>query len=81
MVADEIKELADRTSSSTREIEQVIKGVQDETRRAVDAINLAEKSIADGELLSQKSGEALTKIVSGVEKSSARMGEIARATD
>ena len=65
VVADEIKELAERTSSSTREIAQVIKGVQDETQRAVEAINQAEKSIADGELLSQKSGEALTKIVTG----------------
>lgn len=80
VVADEIKELAERTSSSTREIDQVIKGVQNETRRAVEAINLAEKSIADGELLSQKSGEALTKIVSGVEKASAQMDEIARTT-
>jgi len=80
VVADEIKELAERTSSSTREIDQVIKGVQNETRRAVEAINQAEKSIADGELLSQKSGEALNKIVAGVEKASAQMDEIARTT-
>lgn len=80
VVADEIKELADRTSSSTREIEELIKGVQEETRRAVDAINMAEKSIADGELLSQKSGVALGKIVSGVEKASEQVGEIARAS-
>jgi methyl-accepting chemotaxis protein len=79
VVADEIKELADRTSSSTREIEELIKGVQEETRRAVDAINLAEKNIADGELLSQKSGIALGKIVSGVEKASEQVGEIAHA--
>lgn len=79
VVADEIKELADRTSSSTREIEELIQGVQEETRRAVDAINLAEKNIADGELLSQKSGIALGKIVSGVEKASEQVGEIARA--
>jgi methyl-accepting chemotaxis protein len=79
VVADEIKELADRTSSSTREIEDLIQGVQQETRRAVDAINLAEKSIADGELLSQKSGVALGKIVSGVEMASEQVGEIARA--
>lgn len=80
VVADEIKELAERTSISTREIALVIKGVQDETRRAVEAINQAEKSIADGELLSQKSGEALNKIVSGVEKAAEQMEEIARAT-
>jgi methyl-accepting chemotaxis protein len=80
VVADEIKELAERTSSSTREIAQVIKGVQDETRRAVEAINQAEKSIADGELLSQKSGEALNKIVNGVQMAAERVDEIARAT-
>ena len=80
VVADEIKELAERTSSSTREIALVIKGVQDETGRAVEAILEAEKSIADGELLSQKSGHALIKVVAGVEKSTDRMAEIARAT-
>ena len=80
VVADEIKELAERTSSSTREIAQLIKGVQDETRRAVEAINQAESSIAEGEDLSQKSGEALTKILEGVIRSSAQMAEIARAT-
>lgn len=79
VVADEIKELADRTSSSTREIEELIQGVQEETKRAVEAINLAEKSIADGELLSQKSGVALGKIVAGVEMASEQVGEIARA--
>jgi len=80
VVADEIKELAERTSSSTREIAQVIKGVQDETRRAVEAINQAEKSIAEGEILSQKSGEALNKIVAGVQKATDQVDSIARAT-
>ena len=80
VVADEIKELADRTSSSTREIALLIKGVQEETRRAVEAINLAEKSIAEGERLSEKSGEALNKIVGGVKKATEQIGEIARAT-
>lgn len=79
VVADEIKELADRTSSSTREIEELIKGVQEETDRAVDAIEAAEKRIADGELLSQKSGVVLEKIVAGVEKASVQVGEIAGA--
>jgi len=81
VVADEIKELAERTSSSTREIAQVIKGVQDETRRAVDAISQAEKSIAGGELLSQRSGEALNKIVTGVNRATEQIDGIARATE
>jgi methyl-accepting chemotaxis protein len=78
VVADEIKELSERTSSSTREISQVIRGVQDETSRAVDAIKQAERSIADGELLSHKSGEALAKIVVGVSEATAQVAEIAR---
>lgn len=80
VVADEIRELAERTSSSTREIAAVIQGVQDETRRAVDAISQAEASISEGEKLSQRSGAALEKIVSGVQKASIQVHEIARAT-
>ncbi|HBA88762.1 MAG TPA: methyl-accepting chemotaxis protein [Geobacter sp.] len=80
VVADEIKELSERTSSSTREISLVIRGVQEETRRAVDAIDQAERSIGDGELLSQKSGEALAKIVVGVNEATAQVAEIARTT-
>ncbi len=80
VVADEIKELAERTTSSTREIATVIRGVQEETDRAVNAINQAEESIAAGEKLSQHSGAALEKIVNGVQKASIQIHEIARAT-
>ncbi|MDA8430380.1 MAG: methyl-accepting chemotaxis protein [Geobacteraceae bacterium] len=80
VVADEIRELAERTSSSTREIAAVITGVQEETRRAVDAISQAEHSITEGEKLSQHSGTALAKIVSGVQKASNQVREIARTT-
>lgn len=81
VVAEEIKDLAERTSSSTREIGQVIDGVQQEVRRAVESINQAHKSIAEGERLSQKSGEALNKIVEGITVASAQMDEIARASE
>jgi methyl-accepting chemotaxis protein len=80
VVADEIRELAERTSSSTREIATVINGVQEETRRAVNAISQAETSITEGERRSQHSGVALEKIVNGVQKASIQVREIARAT-
>jgi methyl-accepting chemotaxis protein len=80
VVADEIRELAERTSSSTREIAAVIKGVQEETRRAVEAISQAEDSIAAGEMLSQRSGAALEKIVTGVQRAGVQVSEIAKAT-
>lgn len=81
VVAEEIKDLAERTSSSTREIGQVIDGVQQEIRRAVESISQAHKSIDEGEILSQKSGEALNKIVKGITVASAQMDEIARASE
>jgi methyl-accepting chemotaxis protein len=80
VVADEIKELADRTRVSTREISRVIKGVQDETTRAVAAISKAEESITEGKALSDKSGAALTKIYGGVERATEQMQKIAGAT-
>ena len=80
VVADEIRELAERTSSSTREIATVIRGVQEETRRAVAAISQAEESIAAGEKLSQRSGTALEKIVTGVQRAGIQVSEIAKAT-
>jgi len=79
VVADEIKELAERTRSSTGEIAQLIKGVQQETDRAVKAIDTAERSIEEGALLSGKSGQALEKIVKGVKSSTDQMNAIARA--
>ena len=80
VVADEIKQLAERTRCSTREIGQVIKGVQEGTRRAVETINKAEKSIAHGEGLSADAGAALNKIVAEAQKASGQMTEIAQAT-
>ena len=79
VVAGEIKELADRTKSSTGEISKLINGVQVETKRAVDAIATAEKSIEEGVLLSTRTGEALQKIVTGVKSSTDQISAIARA--
>jgi methyl-accepting chemotaxis protein len=81
VVADEIKELAERTSASTRKISSVISGVQQETSRAVAAINEAEMAISNGEELSERSGQALEKIVNGVQRASLQVSAIARATE
>jgi methyl-accepting chemotaxis protein len=79
VIAEEIKELAERTSSSTREISLLVKGVQEETRRAVTAIAQAEQRIIAGEQLSESSGKALVKIVDGVRNANSQVAEIARA--
>jgi methyl-accepting chemotaxis protein len=80
VVADEIRELAERTSLSTREIAEVIQAVQDDTRRAVETIQKADIRITEGENLSRQSGKALNKIVSGVAGAVRQMDQIAMAT-
>ncbi len=81
VVADEIKELARRTSRSTQEISGITKGVQEETQRVVIAIKLSEQRIVEGEKLSQRSGEALHKIVAGVQQATTQVNEIAQFTE
>jgi len=80
VVAEEIKELAERTGASTKEIAMVIAEVQEESRRAVDTIATAGRSVAEGVQLSQQSGVALAKIVEGARQTSQQMAEIVRAT-
>ena len=80
VVADEIKELAQRTKMSTMEIAHVIEAVQNDTHKATGTIIMAEKSIINGEQLSRESEGALQKIVVGIQLSSERMHQIARAT-
>jgi methyl-accepting chemotaxis protein len=76
VVAVEIKNLAKRTGSNTREISEIISGVREDTERAVKAIALSEKRIAEGSALSQRSGEALLKIVDSIKAASSQMMEI-----
>jgi methyl-accepting chemotaxis protein len=78
VVAIEIKNLAKRTGSHTREISEIIQGVREETDRAVKAITHSEKQIADGSELSQKSGSALRKIFDGIQAANSHMEAINR---
>lgn len=80
VVAHEIKELARRTTASTREIAEIVNGVKGETDKAVSAIRLSEQAVGEGELLSRRSGEALRKIVAGVKTASEQVTTIAHTT-
>jgi methyl-accepting chemotaxis protein len=79
IVAGEIKGLANRTRQSTMEIAELINGVQEETDKAVSAIRSTEERVAEGEHLSHRAGEALAKIVAGVQMATGQVNEIARA--
>ena len=81
VVASEFKSLSQQTAHSTLEIAGKIERVQSQTQRAVEAIRKTESVVAQGERLSRLSGEALDKIVAGVQQTSREMDAIAAAIE
>ncbi|MBI5848650.1 MAG: phosphate/phosphite/phosphonate ABC transporter substrate-binding protein [Nitrospirae bacterium] len=80
VVADEIKQLADRTSISTQEIGLLIQSVQQEVGDAIDAMKDGLKSVETGFKVTQEAADALRKIVESSTKSSAMAAAIERST-
>lgn len=79
VVADEIKELADRVLASTKEIGSLIRAVQEESDNAVGAIEVGSQSVASGVELSVEAGLSLEEITSSSRESGQRIAEIVTA--
>jgi len=80
VVADEIKELAERTASSTKEITNIVRAVQTESIQAKESVISGNETIEKGSELANKAGRALLKIAESSAQSSLMAGEIAKAT-
>jgi phosphate/phosphite/phosphonate ABC transporter binding protein len=79
-VADEIKDLAERTSFSTQEIAALIHAVQQEVRDAAQAMDEGLKSVEEGFKVAKEAGDALKKIVESAKRSSEMAFSIERST-
>jgi methyl-accepting chemotaxis protein len=79
VVADEIKELADRVMASTKEIGALIRGVQSESEAAVTAIERGAESVWKGVERSAEAGESLEAITRTARESGSRIAEIVQA--
>ncbi len=69
VVADEIRSLSDRTSSSARDIASIVKSIQTEIHDAVGAINQGVIKVEEGKDLIFKSGEAMGETLEAAQKS------------
>jgi methyl-accepting chemotaxis protein len=79
VVADEIKELADRVLASTKEIGALIRAVQEESVSAVGAIEQGAQSVALGVQLSVAAGKSLEEITTSSRDAGSRIQEIVQA--
>jgi methyl-accepting chemotaxis protein len=79
VVADEIKELADRVMSSTKEIGTLIRAVPEESGAAITAIERGSESVWVGVERSAEAGESLEAITRTSRESGQRISEIVAA--
>jgi phosphate/phosphite/phosphonate ABC transporter binding protein len=80
VVADEIKNLAERTSVSTQEIGELIQSVQQEVADAVEAMEAGLRSVNTGFKVTGEAADALRKIVESSKQSSDMSAAIERST-
>ena len=81
VVADEVRRLAERTTSATKQIENNIRSIQEETTRAVQVMQESAREAAKGAQDSVKSGESLAEILNQINEVTQQIGQIATAAE
>lgn len=81
VVADEVRKLAERTAKSTSDIGEMIKAVQDEVVKAVEAMDTATSNVDGGVELVTQAGSALRTIVRSANELQTMVQQIASATE
>jgi len=81
VVADEVRKLAEKTMTATKEVGDAIRGIQDGTRKNIENVERSARTIEEATGLAVKSGEALVEIVSLVESTSDQVRSIATASE
>jgi methyl-accepting chemotaxis protein len=81
VVADEVRALAERTTRATREIGEMIKAIQDETRGAIVAMEQGVQQVGKGTEEAAKSGRALSEILDQINAVTMQVNQIATAAE
>jgi methyl-accepting chemotaxis protein len=81
VVADEVRALAERTTRATREIGDMIKAIQTETRGVVSAMEQGVHEVESGTNEATRSSDALREILDQVNEVSSQITQIAGAAE
>ena len=81
VVADEIRELAERTRGSTKEISGIVKAVQSGSRQAVTKVNEGVQRVEANVQLAENASSSLGEIVSSAARSYDMATKISRALE
>lgn len=81
VVADEVRALAERTTKATREISEMIKAIQNETKGAVGAMEQGVQQVESGTAEAAKSGAALREILEQINAVAMQVNQIATAAE
>ena len=81
VVADEVRALAERTTRATKEIGEMIKAIQRETKGAVIAMEQGVQQVETGTEEAAKSGQALQDILAQVNDVAMQVNQIATAAE
>lgn len=81
VVADEVRQLAERTTKATAEVRKKIGTVQEETSKVVKSMEEGAKKSVEGIELVRSAGSVLEEIVQGVDKVSEMIQHIATAAE
>ena len=81
VVADEVRKLAEKTMTATKEVGAAIRGIQDGTKKNIDNVERSGTTIQEVTKLANNSGDSLREIVSLAEVTTDQIRSIATASE
>ena len=81
VVADEVRKLAEKTMSATREVGEAISSIQVAARQNIESMDVASKAVEEATELAGESGDALKRIVELSNENSDQIQSIATASE
>ncbi|NCC26119.1 MAG: methyl-accepting chemotaxis protein, partial [Deltaproteobacteria bacterium] len=81
VVADEVRKLAEKTMTATKEVGDYVGKIQDSTRDNISQTGQAAEAIARSTEMAERSGQALREILNIADQTAERVREIATAAE